>query len=234
MARNRKFNFQIHSGEFLLLLICADILFIILHGFHKFSGYIQIFSIFKKSAFSLDADFGVAESFQYVKELWIIVLMTRAFIRRFEPFYLSWALLFGCMLLDDMLLIHERFGETVTHYFGYEPALHLRAQDFGELTIYAVFGFLILAVIAVSYFRSPIERRRICKNLALMIAALALFGVIFDMVQVMVDHHRIWRNVFIVVEDGGEMLIMSLICWYVFTLVHRRNNLDSPKKHRPL
>ncbi len=51
--------------------------------------------------------------------------------------------------------------------------------------------------------------------MALFILLLAFFGVFFDMVHVAIPWgESLWG----IIEDGGEMLTMSIIVWYVFNL----------------
>jgi hypothetical protein len=50
-----------------------------------------------------------------------------------------------------------------------------------------------------------------------MLAFLAFFGVIIDMVQITVLH-PVAYNILGMVDDGGELIVMSLITAYVFHL----------------
>ena len=133
--------------------------------------------------FSLQADLGLSETFQYVKEVWIVILLVMVAIGQRKWVYGSWACLFLYLLLDDSLQIHENLGVCLAEHFTLEPLLGLRARDFGE--------------IAVSAF----------------------FGIFVDMLHVALPD----VPGLAVLEDGGEMVVMSLIVWYVFNLEWARS-----------
>ena len=81
----------------------------------------------------------------------------------------------------------------------------------------AVFGLLFVLAIVLLYILSDRTARRIALHLIGLLALLAVFGVLMDMVEVMVDHDEVAR-VLVIVEDGGEMVVMSVITWFVMRL----------------
>ncbi len=56
-----------------------------------------------------------------------------------------------------------------------------------------------------------------------MVLALVLFGVVVDMLGIMVKTYP-WQPMLDIVEDGGEMLVMSVIFWFVFLLPEMEKN----------
>jgi hypothetical protein len=54
--------------------------------------------------------------------------------------------------------------------------------------------------------------------LILLIGVLAFFGVFVDMLDIAIKINWIISAILTVVEDGGEMLVTSTICWYLFML----------------
>jgi hypothetical protein len=127
-------------------------------------------------------------------------------------------LLFLYVLCDDALRIHERYGEAIAAYLDYQSALGLRAKDFGELTVWAGFGLVLLALLAATYRRSAPASRQATHGLAVLFGVLAFFGAFVDMVHMAV-RERVLRHALGIIEDGGEMFAMSLVCWFVISLL---------------
>jgi hypothetical protein len=146
-------------GIFLLLLISADTVFVIVHLVHKLSPFLG------SSLYSLEADRGYSEIFQYVKTYWIVIMLAALWWRTREYVYVAWMLFYAYLLCDDAFQIHERGGGAIARHWGYEGALGLRAQDFGELTVAGVFGLSFLVLILMMYLRSTRDARNASKDL---------------------------------------------------------------------
>jgi len=203
-------NFYIEkeSTKVLFLLLLADFVFMLLHG-------IYTMDLVSNDLYSIDSDGGHAEMFQYIKEFWIVVILFVFSIRRKHIIYFAWSSLFVYFLLDDSLRIHESFGIYLAKYFEFQSMFQLRAQDFGELLVSILFGLLLFTFIGVSYLFSDTVAKRISKHLFILVFSLAFFGVIGDMLHTIIP----WGNsLFGFIEDGGEMLVMSIIVCYVFDL----------------
>lgn len=202
------------SAKLLTLLLLADLAFICIHCFY-------IFHILSNPLFSIEQDLGYAEVYQYIKEFWIVVLLLILAINRRHLIYLSWSLLFTYILLDDSLRIHERFGKYLVKLFEIKPMFDLRAQDYGELSVSMLFGLLLFAIIGASYLFSENLEKKISTHLFILMVLLAFFGIFFDMIDVAIHWGtKLWG----LVEDGGEMIVMSMIVWYTFGLGNREIN----------
>lgn len=210
MLKNRKESYL----TFLFMLISVDVVFIILDIANRFSGFIS------HKYLPLNVDHGYPEIYQYIKEFWIVILFFLYFLKHRTGIYFTFTLLFGYLLLDDALLIHEALGELFTNRFGLQPVFGLRGQDLGELVVFGIIGFVFLSLIVFGYFRSSDNDRGIVRNLLAMILVMTFFGVAVDMV------HRLFHDTSLewfwaVAEDGGEMLVMSVILWYVYYFYNR-------------
>jgi hypothetical protein len=201
-------NFEKESTKFLFLLLIADFAFILIHIFYM-NHFIS------SRLFSLEKDFGYAEVYQYIKELWIVALLSTISIKRKHIIYFAWALLFTYFLFDDSLRIHELFGSRLVHHFHFQPMFSLRAQDFGELCTSILFGSLLFIFIGISYIFSNHTGKQISKTLFILVLALVFFGIVVDMLHIAIPFAK---PVFGLIEDGGEMLVMSIIVWYIFKL----------------
>lgn len=195
------------SRALLALLLSTDGLFIALHLVYLYSRFLQDFH------FSVEMDWGHGDVFQMVKEYWAFALLVALFLRTRRPVHGAWSLVLGYVLLDDAVQIHERGGGKIVEWFGYAPAFQLRAQDFGELTVTVAAGLGLAVAMGGAWLLSDREDRRVARRLTALLGLLFFFGVIVDMLHVV----RAWPLLGLL-EDGGEMLAMSLICWYVFRL----------------
>jgi len=134
-------------------------------------------------------------------------------------------LLFVYTLCDDAFQLHERRGVLVATRWHFTGALGLRARDFGELIVTGVVGAGLTALIFAVYLRSGRRARDDSRGLAILIAGLVFFGVVVDMLHVAADGsgRAVTGGALGIVEDGGEMFVVSLLCWYVSSrLPHRR------------
>lgn len=205
----------------LLLLLCADLAAIALHSINSLTPFL------KNPFLSLSKDGGYPETYQYLKWFWIVVLLVYISISRRTFGYAVWGLVFTYFLCDDALQIHERVGNRIAWHLTVTPPLGLKFQDLGELAVSAAAGVILLSLVAWAYSRGSQAFKKISQDLLLLILALVLFGVVFDMA-----HSAIrlgWKVEFIlgVIEDGGEMLVASLILGYVFGLSARAENTIS-------
>ena len=200
------------SAKLLKLLLLADLAFICIHCFYKLN-------IVSNPLFSIEVDMGYPEIYQYIKEYWIAVLLLILAIKKRHLTYLSWSLLFTYILLDDSLGIHENFGAYLAKYFEFKPMFGLRAQDFGELSVSILFGVLLFTFIVISYLFAHKSEKQISKHLFLLMVALMFFGVFFDMLPLGIEDIL---SLLGLIEDGGEMIIISFILWYTFGLGNRQ------------
>lgn len=210
-------NFSFAAKCLLALLLLTDAAFILAHLIHTFTPFLD------PAGYSIEQERGYSEIFQYIKYFWIILLLgALAFTRREWNFGL-WMLLYLYLLGDDASQYHERGGEFITATMGYQAQWGLRAQDFGELsmslivlTLFSIFGIK-------AYLSANADVRRAIKGYGLLLAMLAFFGVCVDLLHVAAGGDGF--PLLGVVEDGGEMLAVSLTCWYSFHLLENRGKL---------
>lgn len=200
------------SISLLILLISADLVFICLEILYSL-GYASEYK------FSLGAERGYAEVYQYVKLFWIVLILLWFVFKMYQPVYGIGALLFFYFLLDDSLEIHETFGGHIVKWAGLVPAFGLRAQDFGELAVYALIGTFFLLAGWVAYKHSDALAKQASLYLLAGVIGLAVFGAGADMLHSMLEDRFPWTNTpMVILEDGGEMIVVSVICWFVYSL----------------
>jgi hypothetical protein len=208
---------ELEKDKILFLLILTDLVFIFLHTLHIFT------TLLPSSLYSLATDRGYGEFFQYTKELWILTLFLVLGIKQRELLYIIYSVLFFYFLIDDSFEFHERFGAFLAEMLNFQPMLGLREIDFGELITTAFFGTLFLIAIAITHYRADVSTKMISQSIIIMVIILTVFGVGMDMIEILVKHPVI-NPILVIMEEGGEMLIMSVITWFVFGLTIREYN----------
>ncbi|HEY9612791.1 hypothetical protein [Allocoleopsis sp.] len=204
-----KLDIKDSSSRLLYLFLATDLVFIILHLLYLNTDFVS------NKYFSIQEDRGYAEIFQYIKEYWIFLLLGILAIKQRSLLYLGWSLLFFYVLLDDFFAIHENLGEIASERLRLLPVFNLRAVDFGEVIVSACVGLFFLFFLAIAYrFGSRISRET-SKYLIIMLFALAALGIAVDLLHSMLRFSSM-EPLLVLVEDGGEMLVMSVIAWFVF------------------
>ncbi len=218
------------ASLFLALLLCGDVAFVaghLINGLTPLLDSDPMGGLDYRLLLNLETDRGYSEVYQYLKFIWIAVLFLSLSMEKRVWHYLTWALFFTYLLLDDLLQIHERLGFGVAQLFGFESALGLRPRDFGELMVSAIFGIFLLSLVTVAYRRGSMAFRMVSKDLALLVAGLVFFGVGIDMAHSALDFVPGLGFSFGVVEDGGEMLMTTLLLWYVILTKLRGESADA-------
>lgn len=128
-------------------------------------------------------------------------------------------LLFAYLLFDDALQIHEQIGSMLAARLDFLPQTRLRVQDYGELAVSAIVATLLLGPLAWAYWRSTPAYRTISRNLLLLVCALIFFGIGVDMAHIAFNSGPTVKFLLGMIEDGGEMLSVSMIAWYSFSLM---------------
>jgi hypothetical protein len=199
----------------LLLLLSADLIFIALHIIYNLTPMLD-------ARFDIGRDRGFAEVFGYIKFFWISILFACVCRSTRSGSYLAWMSVFIYFLVDDSMQLHERIGGIVASRFHFHPPFNLRLQDFGELTVSATAGVVLSIVLASAYWRGSHTFRNVSKDMLLLVLVLVFFGVFVDMAHMTAADGSLISGGLAVAEDGGEMMAVSLMLWYVFLLAIRK------------
>lgn len=224
--------------KFLILLLVADIIYILLYV----STWLPSSSYLSKAISEvvtyqellwITEEQSYAEVFQYLKELWIALILGFGAWQRKSFLFIAWALLFSYLLMDDSLSIHEIIGSKISSLLQFQDAFRLRAVDFGEVVVSATVAIVFLIVISWAYFRSSSTERKYSQFLTFFLLALAVTGIFLDLIHVVVSDNLYFNLIFALLEDGGEQIIMSFALSFVYAIdwqydLHREKFL---KKH---
>lgn len=200
------------TRQWLFTLLALDLLFITV------SLARPGFSALASPMFSLTEDGGYSEIYQYAKWAGIAALMFVAAQLHHGRGFAVWGL-FGLFLLaDDALQIHERVGDWVNLWLPFTPAFNLRREDVGELASSLVVGLGFLALLAVAGRKAADDFRHATCDFAVLVGLLAVVGVGVDLAHAALEPGPAWNTALTVLEDGGELIIASVMCWYAGVL----------------
>ena len=121
--------------------------------------------------------------------------------------------------------IHEQVGSIIAKNLEFTQIFGLRLQDYGELAVTTTAAVLLLIPIGYYYSRASNMFRNISRDLVLLLLMLGFFGIFLDMVGI-TDSISRGRFLLGMTEDGGEMIAISVVTWYVFLLYIHEGHAD--------
>ena len=157
-------------------------------------------------------DRSYAEVFQYLKLYWIVLLMGLLAWRRGSLLALGFGVLFGFLLVDDYASLHERWGEQIAAAWGLPAMWMLQPYDFGELIVFFSYAAITGPLLLVGYRLADARDRVLVWDLFRLLALLAVFAVGVDVLHALALPELI-SNLIGAFEDGGEMIVASLLVW---------------------
>lgn len=190
----------------LLLLWVTTAAFVAVHLTHKLVGAPW------HPFFNLGTERGYAEMFFQMLTGWSILLLVIAAFRRRAGILVVFAAFSAYLLADDYFQFHERMGTAFGQWFDRE-VMYLQglATHLGEALYLGAVGLVVVTAFAVAYRFARREVRRMAATVAVLYAALAFFGVAVDIVHAPFIDAPVIDPIFIALEDGGEIAVMSLI-----------------------
>ncbi len=196
----------------LFLLLAGDFFFIFMFG-------LLGLNIIRDTGFSLIHDQTYSEIYQYIKFFWLVLCFSFLIYTTREYLYGLFAVAFSFLLLDDYFQIHEYSGGVIARALNIPDTTMLEAVHFGELLVFAIYGVLFLPMFAVMYRSSSANVRRHAVVLIGFVAALAFFAVVVDLLHGLKLPFVI-RHTIGAIEDGGELLVISGMFWYVYSMAN--------------
>lgn len=195
------------ANFFLVFLITIDLGFILIH-------LILALSNARVDLLNVSQDGGLPEIFQYVKFTIILFIIIYLIFQKKRKFFFCWFVLFLVMLLDDSLKLHEISGKFLVIYLDIQPFMGLDSVNYGELLYAFIAGIVILPLMVYCYIAGDRTYRKSFLDLVLLLSILLFFGIFIDAL-----HSYFWYvyplgGIFGLIEDGGEMIALSLIAWY--------------------
>ena len=201
------------ANALLGFLLLGDALFI---G----ADILQRVHVLHDTRFLVTHDRGFGEWFQYCEAALSCFLLGQIGARRSSRTALTWAGLLALVLADDALQLHEHAGDVLASLLGLHSFGALRANQVGELIFYSVVGAGCLAALAAAWWRGDAEDRELSRRLFPWFAALGFCAVILDAADSLL-RRTAWGVEFALLEDGGEMIVLSFLTASVWTAFER-------------
>lgn len=194
----------------LFFMLATDVAFIavhLLHCFHKKLG--------EASPLLLDTGYGYPESFQFLKYT-IILILLGTFIAKKKWFsFIPLLFLFILLFLDDVLQWHRLFGNAMYQFFHLEGRWSFSGANLGYMLYTVVLGIFCLLLILIGVQKSSKRLKGYYRIIFFLLSALFLFGFGVDVLNQAISYHYGKLCFFTVIEEGGEMIVLSLLVWYL-------------------
>jgi hypothetical protein len=220
---NSKISFYFRELNLALLfvLIGIDLIFMALHAL-KSLGYLS------NPNFSVTQNWGYPETFQYLKAAFLTGCFFWLGAKYKRPQFYCWAIIFLYVLLDDSLEIHEILGYHAGEQL--ENAGIAGGKTLGELLTFALMGFIIFIPLFYFFFVSKHRNLKIMtQDLFMLFVMMLIFGVGVDVLHDLTEVGTVINGALGLLEDGGEMMAMSVMCWYTWTFIRSDNFLEKEK-----
>lgn len=219
--------FKSYSLTLLFILVGVDFVFMGLHAL-KSLGYISDPNL------SVTQNWGYAESFQYIKSLLLSGIFIWLAVKYGKPLFYCWAVVFLYILIDDSFEIHELLGNKLGEFITKNFEIGAGSTS-GEILVFGAFGLSIFIPLFYFYYHSKNRDLKIMsQDLFMLFIAMLFFGIGIDLLHDFAETGTVTSGMLGLIEDGGEMLVMSVIVWYIWTMITYDNFLHKLKKHKAL
>lgn len=209
-----------------VLLISQHAVLYVLHDLGRVSGLPQLLDITQEGS--------VSEFLNWGKWLVISLLLLVLWTRTKMSTALGFAVAFAVIAADDILMLHEGKGSALVSQLGLEDRLGLRAQDMGELLVYALLGTIVAGAILLGLLAADAGGRRVGRVLLAFLASLVFFAVGFDMLHALLANVRGLNFLLGMIEDGGEMIVGSLCLAFCAGLLALAPRAEPAAAHYPI
>ena len=192
------------SIRILLNLLWADILFLMIH-------------LSQNEMWFITREFLLPEIFQYLKMISLAVLFFLFFKKTHQKIYILLSGTFFYFFLDDGFRIHEYFSTVLSEKvkrISISRSLFINSGEVAEFLYAGFIGLFVVLMLLSVYGKSDQISRRITRNTIGFILLFSIFTLGFDSLCEMQSLSSV-QYLFSVIEDWGEMVIMSFICFYI-------------------
>lgn len=165
-------------------------------------------------------DIGLAERFNHGKWLVLVTLLLLTWRQTRVAGFLALAGVFGLVLIDDALQVHEQGSVWLQQNWAGMPRFGISAGEAGELMIWSGLGLAVLGLMVWGIPATPRAWWPVLGYIGVAFAGLVFFAVVWDVMQEPLHHiaHpslRYW-SLFLaaIVEVTGEAVFASLALAY--------------------
>ena len=208
------------SVKFLVFLLLIDLSFIFLSFIHhQFDLSLNDFLVYN--------DGGYAEKFQYLKFIGIVMISFLIAIKRKSVPFLIFTIIPIYLFWDDSRLLHENFGYKIALIFHKGSPSDILIKNFkfihiGEFFYMALVGFTLLMIYLLCLRLSDNKEKSLFQKILKLLLVYGFFAIILDF---LIPFSTGSLNVLLsILEDGGEMIPISIICSYFFDKIQSIRN----------
>jgi hypothetical protein len=214
----------------LLVLLAIDFTLIVLYGVHSvhLDGALAE-AIARDDGFKIHKDRGYAELFEYAKLFVSSLGLGWLAWRERQLIYSIGSLLLSFLLFDNALRWHEDVGMWGGDAFHLVGAMRGLSGEVVQAVYWGIIGGLFVLAGLMAGRRADGKARYRARQIAWGVGGLALFGIAFDMIHSvvsMVQQSRVINGLFAIIEDGGELIVLSWICAVVLSAVYQEQLRD--------
>jgi hypothetical protein len=170
--------------------------------------------------FNISEEHGLPEAFNYGK--WVIAWVF-ALVALSRPGLPGVVVASAALFIDDAAQVHEKMGGIFAD-LGLPERFGIDANAQGELVGFALLGAVVGLGLLFAFLRGDAGLRRVLLGLGGAIAGMFLCGMVADLLHGL-SHG--WGSVLLseflgIVEDGGEMVFISVYAALVFGMFAER------------
>ncbi len=124
---------------------------------------------------------------------------------------------FTLLIADDAGQTHENVGLSLGERHQFAAPFGLRSKDVGELLVAGTVGLVTVVVAGAGLWLGTEQCRRISRDVGVLVIFLGVVGILVDVLHVIAYFAQsLLAQVLLVVEDGGEMVVISALTAYAF------------------
>ena len=219
---------------FLTTLLLVDVLFIGLYVTRDFLLDAQLTIGFLASdRWLIERDRGFPEFFQYLKTVFAGALLFGLAVRYRSAIYTAWCLVFSYIFVDDASRLHESVGLALHTKFEPPDILGVSSFSYLEALPWGAVGLVAVGLVAYGYLRNH-TGGSLSKELMYLIATLFLFAGVVDAAHIYVEGLSTRPSYLLgavtVLEDGGEMVVLSFITAWVYRHASAASSPRAPRR----
>ena len=94
---------------------------------------------------------------------------------------------------------------------------------FGQLIYIWVMGIFVVAFSSWFFFRVSERVRKTFVDIFMLVALFLFFGIGVDILHGQLEEDYLLSSIFPLIEEGGEMIALSLLVWYFCFLILESN-----------
>lgn len=201
-------------------VLMANLVLLALYFLHGQSGHSG--NVVSSTLFSL-GDQGLMEHLGYGLEITTALLFVMTARQTGQRFWFAWAIILGIVFCDDALHIHESIGRMFRD-------MGLMGKNMGEFIGFGLIGVPVLLIWLRGWRLRPQKAQDAVQTYwvySFYLGALIFFGVFIDAFHAHYSYlSMIASDLFMLLEEGMEQILISLLCISSFT--HWQETMKAP------